>query len=382
VAEDRPSAAADEVRRLAREGSLAEEFRNAAPDRQRWLRAGGGELAGPLLFLRLTRPLERKRGHHRCAAGLRQLAPDCLDRFHDDLDAVLAHLFTCADEPIGNLEGWLTTRLHRATVDGHRRRRGDTGALQRPRVPVWLAGALDHDAWRVELATAILEWAGNTATAGVGLWPLSAWATRRAARTGDHTAGETVVAREIEIVLTAMRRRSAWYDKNVERPLGRKPAPVWFPSRNPDGTPAEPDPLVIPSHERIDALLRQLAARAIEVMEQRLARGEEPAVMVADVLRKVFGGVPAAYGADLAPDAGEPGPDQVLVLLDDPARLERITATVIGLVKGHRPPPDIHSGPADADRSARFDRPDMTGHERRSSAPCSDLRSQRTDESV
>ncbi|GIE35188.1 hypothetical protein Ait01nite_082330 [Actinoplanes italicus] len=338
MADNRPFAATDEVRRLASEGSLAEEFRNAAPDRQRWLRAGGGEIAGSLLFLRLTRPVERKRGHHRCAAGLRQLAPDCLDRFHDDLDAVLTHLFTYADEPIDNLEGWLTTRLRRATVDGHRRRRGEAGALQRPRVPVWLAGALDHDAWRVELATAILEWAGNTATAGAWLWPLSAWVTRRATRTGDHTAGETVVAREIEIVLTAMRRRPAWYDKNVERPLGRKRAPVWFPSRNPDGTHAEPDPLVIAPHERIDGLLRQLAARAIEVMEQRITRGEDPAVVVADVLRKVFGDVPAAYGADVAPGTGEAGPDQVLVLIDDPDRMDRITATVIELISGNRPP--------------------------------------------
>jgi hypothetical protein len=334
VADIRPSAAADEVRRLAREGLLAEEFRNAAADRRRWLRAGGGEIAGPLLFLRLTRPIERKRGHHRCAAGLRRLAPDCLDRYHDDLDAVLDHLFTRADAPVENLEGWLTPRLRPATVDGHRRRRGENGAPQRPRVPVWLAGALAHQAWPVELATAILEWAGNDATAGVSLWPLSTWAERRAARTGDHTAGEAAVAREVEVVLTAMRRRPTWYEKNVERPLGRKQAPVWLPSGRPDGTHAEPEPLVIAPHERDDALLRQLAALAIELMARRIEQGDEPAVVAAEVLRTVFGSLPASSGSDRAPGTGETGPDQVIALIEDPARLDRIVAAVVRLLPG------------------------------------------------
>ena len=140
---------------------------------------GAAEIAAPLVFLRVTRPMERRRGHHRCAAGLGQLAHDCLDRFHDDVDAVLHDLFAHADLPIGNLEGWLTMRMPRATVDGYRRRRGERGAPQRPRVPVWLATELGDEAWLVELAKAILDWAGTDATAGGSLWPLTAWAERR-----------------------------------------------------------------------------------------------------------------------------------------------------------------------------------------------------------
>ena len=335
MAEIRPPTAADEIHRLAREGRLAKEFQNASADRRRRLRAAAGELAGPLLFRYLTRPIEHKRGHHECATGLTGLRPDCLDRYHDDLDAVLHHLFTKAVQPIENLPGWLTSRLRAATVDGHRRRRGRTGAPQRPRVPVWLAEELGQDAWLVHLATGILEWAGNDATAGTALWPLSTWAARRAGHTGDRSAGEAVVAREVEVVLTAMRRRRTWYEKNVERPLGHKQAPVWLPSRGTDGTHAEPEPLAIAPHEEVDALLRQLAALAIDVLAQRIERGEEPAVVASEVLRTVFGSMPAGYGSDQVPGTGETGPDQVVALIEDPDRMDRIVAAVIELLS-HR----------------------------------------------
>ncbi len=332
MAEIRPSATADEIHRLAREGRLAEEFRTASGDHRRRLRAAAGELAGPLLFRYVTRPIEHKRGHHECATGLAGLQPDCLDRYHDDLDAVLHHLFTKAAQPIENLPGWLTSRLRAATVDGHRRRRGRTGALQRPRVPVWLAEELRQDAWLVELATGILEWAGNDATAGASLWPLNAWAARRAGHTGDRRAGEAVVAREVEVVLAAMRRRRTWYEKNVERPLGHKQAPVWLPARGADGTHAEPKPLVTAPHEKVDALLRQLAALAIDVLAQRIERGEDPAVVASEVLRTVFDGMPAGYGSDQVPGTGETGPDHVVALIEDPARMDRIVAAVIELL--------------------------------------------------
>lgn len=318
----------DDIRRLASKGILADEFRTAGPDRRRDLWSGAAEIAAPLLFLRLTRALERRRGHYRCAAGLRGLAAECLDAYHDDLEALVEHLLTRATAPIYNLEGWLTKRLHPATVDGNRKRRGRRGAAQRPRVPNWLAAALGHNSRRVGLAVAILDWAGSEATAGFSLWPLAAWAERLG------TTSEAVVAREVEIVLTAMRRRPDWYEKNVERPMEHKPAPVWIPSRSADSTHAEPDPVVVAEHERTDALLRELAARAVEILSLRLARGEDPAVVVPEVLRAVFGGVPASDGLDRTPDAAETGPEQVITLLSDPARLARIVAAVTALLTG------------------------------------------------
>jgi hypothetical protein len=332
VADSKSFDAADEVRRLAREGILAEEFRTAAADRRRHLRAGAGTIAGPLLFVRLTRPLELRRGHLRCASGLRGLTAECLDNYHNDLEAVLDHLFARAVAPIGNLEGWLARRLRPATVDGYRKRRGERGAPQRPRVPRWLADQLGHDSWRLKLAVAILEWCGTDATAGSSLWPLASWAERRAAHTGDHTGTEFVVAQEVETVLKAMRERPIWYEKNVERPIGHKKAPVWLPSRGADGTYAEPDPVVVAPHERTDALLHELAARAIELIDIRLERGQDVGEAVAEVLHAVFGEVPASDGLDRTPDAGETGPEQVISLIDDPDRLERIIADVVALL--------------------------------------------------
>ena len=95
----------------------------------------------------------------------------------------------------------------------------------------------------------------------------------------------------------------------------------------------EPEPLVIAQHERVDSLLRQLASVAIDVMAHRIGRGEDPAVVAAEVLRLVFGGVPASAALDRPPDTDEPGPDQVLALIDDPARLDRIVAAVVEILR-------------------------------------------------
>ncbi|GID32017.1 hypothetical protein [Paractinoplanes brasiliensis] len=326
MAGTRGIAAADEVRLLAREGRLAEEFRTAGPARRRRLWSGAAEIAAPLLFLRLTRPLERRRGHYRCAAGLHGLAAECLDAYHDDLEALVDHLLTRAGSPVRNLEGWLTKRLHPATVDGNRKRRGRRGAAQRPRAPKWLADELAHDSRRVGLAVAILDWAGSEATAGFSLWPLAAWADRLG------TTSEAVAAREVETVLTAMRRRPRWYSKNVERPMEHKQPPVWIPARGAANTHAEPDPVVVAAHEHADAQLRELAARAVEILNDRLAEGSDPAVLVPAVLRAVFGSTPPSDGLDRTPDADETGAEQVLTLLGDPARLDRVVAAVTALL--------------------------------------------------
>jgi hypothetical protein len=318
------------IRRLAREGRIVAHFQGASPQERRRLRAEAAETAGPIVFRRITKPMERRRRHPMCASGVQRMAPECVDRYHDDLDAVLDHLFAHAGVPIGNLEGWITARLRRATVDAHRRRRGERGALQRPRPPAWLIAELGGDAWLVRLATAVLEWVGVEATAGRSLWPLTAWTDRRITVTGDHAAGEAVVAAEVEVVLAAMRERRPWYEKNVERPLGRKEAPVWFPARA-EHTGPEPLALVEP-HERDDAELQELAARAIDLIARRVGRGEKPAEVVPEVLGTVFGEIPASHGLDRVPGTDQDGPGEVVTLLGEPARLRRVIATVIRLL--------------------------------------------------
>ncbi|KWV33349.1 hypothetical protein [Micromonospora rifamycinica] len=325
--------AADTVRELARQGLLARHFREASVEEGRWLRAGAVEIVWPLVYLRVTRPVEHRRGHHHCAGGLHRLEPDCLDRFHDDVEAVVDDLLVRADRPITNLEGWLTVQLPRATVDGHRRRRGRRGAAQRPRVPNWLADALERDTWLVELAKSVLDWVGVEATVSGGLWPLTAWTERRIVVTGDHTVGEAVVAAEVELVLTAMRRRTPWYERNVERPLGHKQAPVHSPVGDPSGGYAEPEPLaLVPRHEVDDTLLLALADRAITLMERRVAAGEEIHKVVADVLGVVFGTLPASSDLDREPGHDPVDAEQVAALVGDPARLARIVATVVELL--------------------------------------------------
>ena len=133
-------------------------------------------------------------------------------------------------------------------------------------------------------------------------------------------------------MLAAMRQRASWYEKNVERPLGRKPAPAWFPSSGTTGAPAEPEPLdLVAPYERDDALLQELAAAAIDLITRRLDRGEDAEEVVPDVLGIVFGEVPASYGLDRPQGDADPG--QVTALITDPARLELIVATVIDLLR-------------------------------------------------
>ncbi|RZT17501.1 hypothetical protein EV649_5047 [Kribbella sp. VKM Ac-2569] len=329
---EEPSAAAYEVRRLAGAGELVNRFRAGSRDERRRLRAGAAEIARPLVYERVTKPVERNRRHYECASTVRRMLPDCLDRFHDDVDAVLDDLFAYADKPIMNIEGWLTSRLLRATVDGYRRRRGERGAQQRPRVPGWLANALGRDTWLIDLAKAILEWVGTDAAAGSSLWPLNAFAERRAGQTGDHTAGESVVADEVEVVLTAMRRRRAWYEKYVERPFGRKQAQVWYPSHSSADAHAEPTPLsLVDPDERDEAVLHELANVSIEVMITRIGCGEDATVVITDVLGTVFGGLQASHDLERLP-ADEGGLHQVAALIDDPVKLKRIVAAVLDLL--------------------------------------------------
>ncbi|WP_410645442.1 hypothetical protein [Amycolatopsis sp. lyj-346] len=305
------------VRRLARDGLLAGSAAAARPCALARLRGGVYTVAWPLVFTRITKPLEHRRRHADCARGLPWLRPDCLDRFHDDVEAVVDHALRRATSPIENLEGWLATRLTPATVDAHRRRRGEIGALQRPRLPSWLAGALDGDPWLCDLAVQILVWAGVPATAGAELWPLDGWAARRTEVTGEPPATRDTLDREVGRVLTAMRTRPAWHAEHVERPLGHKQAPV---APMPPELPALE---LVAGHELADARLAGLAEQALRAIETRLDRGEVPTAAVTTVVRKVFG--------EQAPE-GPAHDDWLARALADPGRLEAIVATVLAIL--------------------------------------------------
>ncbi|MCR6483151.1 hypothetical protein M8542_10010 [Amycolatopsis sp. OK19-0408] len=316
-----PSFAPSDVRQLARAGRLAGSAAHAPPGDLARLRGAVYTVAWPLVFARITKPLERRRHHPDCARGLESLRPDCLDRFHDDVEAVVDHALRRATGPIENFDGWLATRLSPATVDAHRRRRGEIGALQRPRLPGWLAEALGGDPWLGELALQVLIWAGVPATAGGELWPLAGWAERRAEVTGE-PAGRDTLDREVRQVLAAMRTRPKWYAEHVERPLGHKRAPV---APMPADGPAELTALqLVAPEEADDDRLTRLAEQALTAIEARLDRGHDPAAAVTAVVRCVFGTGSPHHGSTLD--------DWLATALADESRLEEIVATVLAVL--------------------------------------------------
>ncbi|MEV6872037.1 hypothetical protein [Amycolatopsis sp. NPDC051128] len=316
------------VRRLARDGLLAGSASAAPPRELTRLRGAVYAVAWPLVFARITRPLERQRRHLDCVRGLESLRPGCLDGFHDDVEAVVEHALRRATDRIDNFEGWLTTRLHPATVDAHRRRRGELGALQRPRLPAWLGDALGGDRWLCDLAVQILVWAGVPSTAGAELWPMDSWAARRAEVTGEPAAGRDRLDGEVRRVLAAMRTRPQWHAEHVERPLGRKQTPV---APVPADSAAELPALeLVGPHEVADARLTGLAEQALSAIEARLDRGEEPSGAVKAVVRLVFGTDGTGPGG--GPHAEPAREDWLATALADPARVDRIVATVLAIL--------------------------------------------------
>jgi hypothetical protein len=318
------------IQDLAASGALAEVLRTATDAERRSLREGAYTIIAPLVFQRLTRRIEISRGHYGCASSLRQLEPDCLDRYHDDVEAVIDDFFRRAVMPITNLSGWLIRRLTVATVDAHRRRRGASGALQRPRLPNWLAEALGGDPWLSELAILMLTWVGVPATAGTELWPLGSWAERRRRATGDRSHDERAIARDIEVVLIAMRRRRTWFTKYIDRPIGHKQPPL--PTRD-DAEMLRPLHLT-DRHAADEARLRELASVAITEIERRLADGGDLRTVVIDVVHVVFGTTDDAAEMDLLPGEESPGATAA-DLVADPATVTRIVRTVLDLF-GHR----------------------------------------------
>jgi hypothetical protein len=321
-----PRRRADEVRTLARRGVLAATVATAGPADRTRLTGGAYDIAWPVVFNGLTQGLERRRGHLACATSVRHLADDCLDRFEDDVEAVVRDVVRSARQPIGNLEAWIASRLTAATVDGYRRRRGDLGALQRPRPPKWLVAALGDDPWLVHLSVQMLLWVGQPATAGTELWPVESWTAERAERTGDWSAGRVLVRRDIERVLTAMRGRPDWYAAYVERPLGRKEAPV---SRAALAATDEPMLALVDPAELDDAYMRALAYEAVVAIRGRIARGAPAERAVTDVIQLVFGD---DVTIERAPHGRDAGGERVGRLLRDADERARIVSAVLSIV--------------------------------------------------
>ncbi len=294
-------------------------------------------IVSKLVYERLTRKVERARGHYSCAASIDQMHPECHDRHQDDVAAVREDLLRNASVPIANLEGWMVSRLNAVTIDAHRRRRGERGALQRPRraLPRWLVTALGADPWLNALAIEILTWVGVPTSAGAGIWPLDAWADRRSALTGESTCSESQIAKDVETVLAAMRTKTVWFEKFVERPLGHKHVPVYPAQRAETDTSWEPAPLaLVEQYEIDDAHLLDLATKAFTRIESRVKCGEALRPVVIDVLSVVFTG-----GSDVEHIGRVPGetPDTdelVARMIARTATVDRIVNVVTEILSG------------------------------------------------
>jgi hypothetical protein len=314
------------LRVLAADGLLSAHAAAASSEVRARLTSAGYEMAWPVVFAQLTRRLELCRGHMACAVSVRHLADDCLDRFYDDVEAVVDDLLTYARKPIANLEAWIASRLTVATVNGHRRWRGRRGALQRPRPPRWLTASLDNDPWLLDLATEVLVWAGNSATAGAELWPLAGWAQRRAMATGDWTGSDVqAVRRDVERVLAAMRHKADWYERYVEVPMGHKRIPILDVAN--EDTTTSPLPLV-PRHERFDARLADLASDAVEALSSLLRAGTEETAAVTGVVQAVFGAGIGAEDLDCPPHSAPSDAEEISALVADPGVVSRIVAVM------------------------------------------------------
>jgi hypothetical protein len=296
------------------------------------LRPAAFEVAHAIVYDVVTRRVARGRGHGACGLGLRHLGECCLDGFHRDLEAVV-ELLLASTQPIADLEGWLAKRAPHAAVDGYRRRRGETGALQRPRMTKVLEEGLDNDPWLCHLALKMLAWVGVPAGVGATFWPLDAWAWDRGTFTGDYRDSTPArVLDEVNTVLAVMRRRPEWFRRHVEAPLERKVTPV-------GGAPGEcagdPRPLLlIDPGEAHEDMITGLAAVAVEAIRAGLGRGEDATTTVVTVLTKVF--VSGTGAEEIARGTGGgPGPaERLSALFGDPAAVSVLVQQIVQIVRG------------------------------------------------
>ena len=324
------------LRDLATSGQIRQA---ASGSEARRLRSEAFGVVLPLVWERHTRPLQARKGHRRCAAAICFLEPECADGFTDDVESVVTALLAYR-RPIANLEGWITARMANAIKDGHRMRRSrDMGAQQRVRVPVRLAARLGNDPWMVALADRVLQWVGVRRTAGTQLWPLGVWAEDRAALVGpahEHPSGEAVEA-DLAVVLRTMREWDAiWYAGYVERPLGRKWAPVaaetWHdPDRDVTGEAAHLE--LVPRHERDEARLAEAATACLAEIQSGIVAGGEPRHVVAEALTATFLSVGSlCEECDRAPLVHGDPDAVVATVLADPDALNRVVEAALGIV--------------------------------------------------
>ncbi len=320
-----------ELRALAAEGRLAATYAAATREDRMRLHTAAVAVAAPVVFHRLTRVHEQRRGHWTCYTGMSGLAEACLDRFHDDLEAVVDDLLQHSVMPIHNLEGWITPRLVAVTVDAYRKRRGARGALQRPRLPAWLSRGLDNDKWLGELAIEILKWVGVPVTAGASLWPVDAWAERRGLVTGVwNSNGARIIEHEIEYVLGVMRTRPQWFEDHVNRPLGAKIAPLA--AQRGASILDIPALALVEQHEVEDLRLTHLASIALSIIDADLAMGADVHAAVAKVIQGVFGALDLQTDLETIPGAGTDTGQRLAALASDPAELNRLVAVVLDIL--------------------------------------------------
>lgn len=322
------------VRELAEQGVLAAYYEEASEQERRRLRIDAYQLLHMIVFLQLTRRVEKHRGHRECAASITGLRPDCLDRFHDDMDAVLDDLFRNARVPIWNLEGWVSRRLGKATVDGYRRRRGARGALQRPRIPRWLAQQLHDDQRLMTLAIAMLEWVGQEATAGLYDWPVEVWSESRIAECGDYDSARRSVEQDIATVIAAMMTHPDWCADYVDRPMGQKRFPLAKSYRDTSDEPA-PDPgrPLMDALAADDARRTELATLAIEAIRARVDRGEDAPAAVLGVISTIFGSGTGSESIDRLPGEDSGDDVQVAFRLADRETVDRLVAVVLKILE-------------------------------------------------
>lgn len=348
----------EEIKKAAREGKLpgymAQHPGAANPVLYRFV--------ADVVFERLTRRLERTRGHHRCAAKPDFLLPDCHDRFQDDVEAALLDLLKHADRQIENLGGWIASRLNAVTVDANRRRRGERGAQQRPRLPLWLRDALDQDPWLLSLALDIMTWVGVPAVAPGGLWPLGTWADRRAVATGDTGVTERQVAMDVERVLTAMKKNRTWYENFVERPLGHKQAPLTCAPRTDGEAEREPDYVCCAGPDQsAEAGLHELAARVIDEVEARMQAGDDPSTAIGDIITAVFDGGTGSDGLDRTPGSASDSDESMASRFEDPQALRHVIEVVLDIVREALEQEGSERGESEQDESERDDESDDAG---------------------
>lgn len=287
-----------------------------------------------LVYERVTRPVERKRGHDRCAASPDKMPPDCHDAHQDDVAAVYEDVLANSALSFENLEGWIASRLKRATIDAYRKRRGERGALQRPRLTGWLEAEIGRDPWLRRLAVNVLEWVGVTATVAGGIWPLGAWAQQRARITGEPLCTEAQITADLELVLRAMRTRPTWFETYVERPLGRKQAPLLTERLGGPDRLGEPEYVTYYApDETAEALLTHLAWAAVRALEQRLGRGGDPRETIVEVVGAIFGAGTGAEEIDRVPGTASNARERIASLVLEPEVLARVIDAVQEIVQ-------------------------------------------------